>query len=74
MAVISTGATLTLEDLKSVLDETENLTELLFELSEDNIEGDDFFDLYGMIFVQIVQYLAGKAVTVNDEVCKPAKV
>ena len=38
MTVISSGAVLNLEELKIVLDETENLTELLFELSEDNIE------------------------------------
>lgn len=38
MSVISSGAVLSLDDLKDVLDETEDLTELLFELSEDNIE------------------------------------
>ena len=38
MAVISADATLSLEDMLSVLEETESLDEHLFELSTDNIE------------------------------------
>lgn len=38
MAVVSDSAVLNLEEMVKVLDETENLTENLFELSEDNIE------------------------------------
>ena len=38
MAVVTAGTVMTYEELKTVLNETESLTERLFELGEDNLE------------------------------------